>query len=75
MTVERRDQTRRDQRAVARIDGGRCILHRLARHALGGIDASRADGDADAAVLMKDIVDQVIVIADRRVIVQGQDGI
>ena len=64
--MERRDQTRRDQRAVARIGRGGCVLHRLARHALGGVDAGRTDGNADAAILMKDIVDQVIIIADRR---------
>src|SRR3954451_5410926 len=64
--MERRAQPRRDQCSVARIAPGLYFLHRLARDALGGVDAGRTDGNTDAAVLMKDIVDHVVIVADRR---------
>src|SRR6185312_1994282 len=66
VAVKRRDQARRNQRSMARIGRGRCSLHRLARNTLGDVDPGRADGNANAAVLVKDIVDQVIIIAERR---------
>ncbi len=51
---------------MACVGRGRRILHRFARDALDGVNARGAHRHADAAVLMKDIVDQIVVVADRR---------